>query len=338
MGSDLKVFKTGYILIPVIIGLSVVGWLFYNEMDASVFSSITFSGRMIFFIFLACVLMLGRDWGLMWRYRLMTEKELTWRQVFNVNILCEFTSAVTPLAVGGSSLVVLFLNKEGLNAGRSAAIMISCLFLDELFFVLACVLFFCIIPLQDLFGNSTALSTGVQALFFLVNGLIAFWTFLLFIALFKRPDWVKKLFFGIFSLRLLRSRRKKVTQFTNSLENCSHEFSRKPFSFWFKSFFATAFSWSCRYLVVNALLMAFTPLGNHLIAFARQLILWIIMAVSPTPGGSGLGEFMFKEYYSEFFAVSGVAIIAAFLWRIITYYFYLIAGVCIIPQWIKKLR
>ena len=62
----------------------------------------------------------------------------TWRQAFRVNMLCEFTSAVTPSAVGGSSLIVLFLNKEGINAGRSTALTISCLFLDELFLVLAC--------------------------------------------------------------------------------------------------------------------------------------------------------------------------------------------------------
>lgn len=338
MGSNLKVFKTGYILIPVAIGLSVVGWLFHKEINMSVISSITFSGRMIFYIAMAFLLMLGRDLGLMWRYRLMADKDLSWLQVFNVNILCEFTSAVTPMAVGGSSLVVLFLNKEGLNAGRSAAIMISCLFLDELFFILACALFFFIIPLQDLFGSSTALSTGVQILFFAANGIIALWTFVLFIALFKRPDWVKKLLFSLFSLKMLRSRRKTVTRFSGSLESCSSEFSRKPFSFWIKSFVATIFSWCCRYLVVNALLLAFTPLGNHFVAFGRQLILWILMAVSPTPGGSGLGEFMFKEYYSEFFSVSGMAIIVAFLWRIITYYLYLVVGVCIIPHWIKKLR
>ncbi|BEG98359.1 lysylphosphatidylglycerol synthase transmembrane domain-containing protein [Bacteroides sedimenti] len=337
MASNLKVFKTGYVLFPVIVGLAVVGWLFYKEINLELLSSLTFSGRMIFFIALAFLLMLGRDWGLMWRYRVMAEKKLSWIQAFNVNILCEFTSAVTPMAVGGSSLVALFLNKEGLNAGRSAAITISCLFLDELFFVLACALFFSIIPLQDLFGSSTALSTSVQVLFFLVNGVIAFWTFLLFIALFKRPDWVKKFLFTLFSLKMLRAKRKSVTRFTNSLESCSNELSRKPFSFWGKSFLATAFSWCCRYLVVNALLMAFTPMENHLIAFARQLILWILMAVSPTPGGSGLGEFMFKEYYSEFFAVSGVAVIVALLWRIITYYLYLIAGVCIIPQWVRKL-
>lgn len=338
MGSNLKLFKTSYILIPVIIGLSVVGWLFYDEMDISAFSSITFSGRMIFFISLAFILMLGRDLGLMWRYRFMSEKELTWKQAFDVNILCEFTSAVTPLSIGGSSLVVVFLNKEGLTAGRSAAIMISCLFLDELFLVLACTFFFFLIPLKELFGESTTLTTSVQTLFFLTNGLIAFWTFLLFMALFKRPYWVKKILFKIFSLSLLRSKRNAIVRFSYSLENCSYQFSRKTFSFWLKSFGVTALSWTCRYLVVNALLMAFTPLGNHLIAFARQLLLWILMAVSPTPGGSGLGEYMFKEYYSEFFTVSGVAVIVAFIWRIITYYLYLVLGVCIIPQWVKKLR
>ena len=137
MSDSIKTFKTGYILLPVLIGLSVVGWLFYREFNPELFSGIRFSWRLVGGLLLAVLFMFGRDGGLMWRFRFITDRELTWRQAFRVNMLCEFTSAVTPSAVGGSSLIVLFLNKEGINAGRSTALTISCLFLDELFLVLA---------------------------------------------------------------------------------------------------------------------------------------------------------------------------------------------------------
>lgn len=172
MSDSIKTFKTGYILLPVLIGLSVVGWLFYREFNPELFSGIRFSWRLVGGLLLAVLFMFGRDGGLMWRFRFITDRELTWRQAFRVNMLCEFTSAVTPSAVGGSSLIVLFLNKEGINAGRSTALTISCLFLDELFLVLACPFALLLFSFDDLFGNVAILSSGIEVLFFLVYGVV----------------------------------------------------------------------------------------------------------------------------------------------------------------------
>lgn len=204
MSDSIKTFKTGYILLPVLIGLSVVGWLFYREFNPELFSGIRFSWRLVGGLLLAVLFMFGRDGGLMWRFRFITDRELTWRQAFRVNMLCEFTSAVTPSAVGGSSLIVLFLNKEGINAGRSTALTISCLFLDELFLVLACPFALLLFSFDDLFGNVAILSSGIEVLFFLVYGVVTIWTFLLYLALFRRPEWVKRLLLTIFRLPLLR--------------------------------------------------------------------------------------------------------------------------------------
>ncbi|MES0502864.1 lysylphosphatidylglycerol synthase transmembrane domain-containing protein, partial [Bacteroides fragilis] len=118
----------------------------------------------------------------------------------------------------------------------------------------------------------------------------------------------------------------------------SREMSQKSFTFWLKAFGITCLAWTSRYLVVNALLIAFTTSGSQLLAFVRQLILWVVMTISPTPGGSGVSEYMFREYYADFFDVAGMALVVAFVWRIITYYMYLLIGAIIIPGWVKKLR
>ena len=78
--------------------------------------------------------------------------------------------------------------------------------------------------------------------------------------------------------------------------------------------------------------------GGILLAFVRQLILWIVMTVSPTPGGSGVSEYMFRVYYADFFTIGGMALLVAFIWRMITYYMYLFIGVCILPGWLRKLK
>lgn len=329
-------FKTSYILLPILIGLFVVAWLFYKDFDPDMFSGLHFSKRMAGGIFLGFLFIIGRDLGLIVRFRLLSDNVLSWRQAFNVNTLCEFTSAVTPSAVGGGSLIVLFLNKEGINAGKSTAVMITCLFLDELFFVLACPIALLLFSFDDLFGQVTVLSSGINILFFTVYFLIVLWTFVLFTALFYRPEWVKRLLVALFRLPMLRRWRGVVEKLTDNLVLSSHEISHRPFLFWLKAFGVTSFSWMSRYLVVNALLIAFTTSGHHLLALVRQLILWIVMTVSPTPGGSGVSEYMFRVYYADFFTVGGMALIVAFVWRVITYYMYLFIGVCMLPGWVMK--
>jgi len=74
--------------------------------------------------------------------------------------------------------------------------------------------------------------------------------------------------------------------------------------------------------------------------------MWIILLVTPTPGGSGVAEVTFKEFLGEFIATglsldinttkfATVAIAFALLWRLISYYPYLIIGAILVPKWVN---
>jgi len=335
--SITKPFKIYQVLIPILLGLVVIGWLFLDEFDPAVFASFDFNYLSILFIILAFLLMSMRDFGMMWRFRLLTDKDLSWRQAFHINVLSEFTSAVTPAAVGGSSLVVIFLIKEGINAGRSTTIMFVNLFLDELFFLIVCPIIFLFIPFNELFNSSSVI---VSTFFIVFTGLYItrlIWTAIMFIGIFKRPDWIRNMLLILFMLPVLRRWYSNVDLLTNNLVQASHDIGKHSFWFWIKAFGMTLLTWSARFLVVNAVFMAFHPIRiNHLVVFARQLILWVFMLVSPTPGGSGVSEYAFKEYYSDIFSSASAIIFVTLVWRIISYYFYLLLGILIIPNWIKK--
>lgn len=65
------------------------------------------------------------------------------------------------------------------------------------------------------------------------------------------------------------------------------------------------------------------------------------MLVSPTPGGSGFAEFVFTRFLGEFIPVEPailgtVAIAMALIWRLATYYPYLVIGAIMFPRWIKS--
>lgn len=311
--------------------------MFCKDFDTTTFSTFTFSPLTITGIVLAILCMVCQNIGMTWRYRLLTHRFLTWRQAFRANIICEFTSAVTPSLIGGGGLIFLSLYKEGLSAGKSTAVMIASLFMDELFLCLSCLTVVAFYPGGELFGNMTFLTSGVKWLFFIVLGGVACWTVLLYTALFHKPHWVSSLLLGLFSLPFLKRWRENIRKMTVDLETGAMEMKKNGWKFLVKPFIATGISWCSRYAVVNALLFAFgTPAGDHLLAYARQWVLWIIAMITPTPGGSGMNEYMFKTYYKVFFPNVGITVVVALIWRMITYYSYLVAGACIIPQWLKK--
>ncbi len=327
-----------YLLLPVLLGLGVIGWLFAKECDVATFSSIRLSGKMGAGIALAVLCMLCQNFALTARYRMMAGGRLSWRQSFRVNVLCEFTSAATPSSVGGASLIPLYLHKEGLNGGEGTAVMISCLFLDELFLAVSCVAILLLFPLSVLIKGMVLPVEGIQVLFMLVLLAVALWTLVLYVALFHKAVWIKKMLLAMFSLPLLRRWKGNVESLGNDLVESSKEMSNKSPRFWLSCFGMTAVAWCARFLVVNALVFAFSDGEFQIVAFAMQFVLWMLMMISPTPGGSGFSEYMFGVYYADFFTANGVVVVVALVWRIITYYSYLIAGACVLPYWLNMKR
>ena len=103
----------------------------------------------------------------------------------------------------------------------------------------------------------------------------------------------------------------------------------------------TLLAWILRFFTVTAILIALNTnialtLHDHLILLGRGEGLYAVTAYSPTPGGSGVAEIIFGQFYKEY-VTPGIAVVAAVIWRVITYYPYLILGAVIIPNWIRKL-
>jgi uncharacterized protein (TIRG00374 family) len=103
---------------------------------------------------------------------------------------------------------------------------------------------------------------------------------------------------------------------------------------------ATILSWTGRYWVVNFLLMAFVAqkysFADHLLIYGRQLSMWIILLISPTPGGSGVAEYIFADFLGDFITNTSWYVPLAFFWRLISYYPYLFIGAVILPVWLRR--
>ena len=331
-------------LYPVIIGVCVVCYLFYKDFDPSIFNDIDFTSWSVFWLFIAVLCMFGRDLGYIFRIRILSDNKLTWAQSFRIIMLWEFTSAITPSAVGGTSVAILYVHKEGIGVGKSSSMVLLTSFLDEIYFILMFPLLIAIVGVDSLFDVASSSSVATKS--FAMIAIVGYTIKLLYVTiltygLFVNPRGIKWLLLKVFKFRPLRRWSSSVGKVGSDIILSSEELKRKGLGFWSKSFAATFLSWSSRYLVANALIMAFFSVSDQFVLFARQLVMWIMMLIMPTPGGSGFAEYIFTDYCSDLIPVSSdqqiaAALLIASLWRIITYYPYLFIGALILPKWLKR--
>ena len=324
------------ILIPTFIGMGVIIYMFLDEFNLEDLKTIPLTGKTVFWIFIALCFMIGRDAGFVIRYRYLTEKVLSWKQCLKVTLLAEFGTAVTPSVVGGSSMAVVFLSKEKIPVGKSTSMVFVTMLLDEMFFVITFPLLLLLIPFDALFYAGSTLTTGTLIVFFVAYGIKILLCVLLIVGLFFKPQSIRWLMIKIFRLPFLNRWHYQAVKAGDDLVVSSREIRGKKIRFWAPLIFSTILSWCSRYLVVNALFMAFFAVHDNLIIFARQFVMWIFMIISPTPGGTGVSEFIFKHYLADFIPVMSLVPVIIFLWRLLTYYNYLFIGALIIPRWVQS--
>ena len=299
---------------------------------------INWSYATFLWLLLALVFMVGRDFFYMLRIRVLTKKQLTWKQCFDVIMLWEFASALSPGVVGGTAVAMFILKKEKIDLGRSTAIVMITALLDNLFYLFLIPVVFLFISQDQLFPLHFGASKSVAVIFWSGFGVKLLLCFFLFFSIFLYPKLAAKLLKSIFSLPLINKWQALAIQTGTELQMASKELKKENFIFWFKAMFATFFSWTSRYLVINCILNAFIDMNflDNILLLGKQLVLWLLMMISPTPGGSGVAEFAFGELLATF--SSSVILIAALalIWRLISYFPYLFIGVIVLPKWLKK--
>ncbi|MCQ2236596.1 MAG: flippase-like domain-containing protein [Bacteroidales bacterium] len=338
----LNSLKSWKIVIPILIGLGVTAWMFGREYQPGMFDMIQFTGWSVFWLFVSVMAMATRDLGYMARIRVLSDYDISWKSSFRIIMLWEFASAVSPSAVGGTSVALFFVNREGINIGRSTGIVMVTSFLDELFFAITFPVVVFLIGYQNVFGLDDGLISGFAKLAWIGYGLKVSYILVLSYGLFVNPKGLKWLLVQIFKLPFIKRWRSKAEEMGDEIVSTSIYFRHWPFKKWLKAFGATSASWLARYWVANALIVAFFgihQLGwfDHFVVFGKQLAMWIMMLVAPTPGGAGFAEYIFKEFLAAFIPL-GAGVTIALAWRMVSYYPYLIMGVILLPKWISQIK
>jgi len=328
------------LVLPLALGGAVGYWLFRRDIDMTTLHSIAFDWHMVLGLVMAFLFVIGRDFGLAWRFHTIAAGDLTWKRAVRTDIMCAFTSAITPSVVGGSALAIFYLNREGIPLGRATTLTLTTLFLDELFFVIFCPVIVLLLPYESLFGvieagNESArlFLGGVEIVFWLVYAGIVVWTAILYLAIIGHPELVSSVLHRIAGWRFLSRWREPIERLSGNMTATSEWVKWRGCRWWMSVFFSTVLSWFSRYFVVNALFWTIVPGSSQLLVFGRQFVVWVVLMVSPTPGGSGISEWLFSNFYGDIIGNVGIAAVLAIIWRLYSYYIYIIGGVALLPAY-----
>jgi uncharacterized protein (TIRG00374 family) len=341
--SLLDSVKLSRIIVPTLIGLVVVGYMIATQLDLNQLDSINWQLSTLGWLFLAVLMYVIRHVFYAIRLKIMTSKAFSFWKSMELIVIWEFASAISPTSVGGSGVALLLLGQEKLSGAKTVSVVLYSMILDTIFFVLS-------LPILYLLLGAVIIRPGMSGFSDMDGYGVTFYTVLLamvaygglfFYGLFVNPNATKRFLLLISKIPFLKRFKSGLRNTALDIRIASEELQHKPMIFHLKAFGATSGAWITRFLAINFIILALVSsapidLLNQAIMYARAETMHVITAFSPTPGGAGVAEYLFGGFYSDYIP-AGIATLVALVWRLITYYPYLILGAIIIPNWIRKI-
>jgi uncharacterized membrane protein YbhN (UPF0104 family) len=338
-----KAMRVSRILIPILIGVGTVTFLFFRNFDPEELKKINWAFNTLFWILAALGFLACRVLAYALRLKMLSDGAFTFLKSIELIFIWEFSSAVSPTNVGGSAVALFVLSREKIGAAKTTAIVVYTIVLDSIFFLISVPLWLIIFgpkilgPSYDQlsFSAGWGITLGVAYLLMLLYGSFFFY------GLFFNPEPLNKFALFLSRLKILHRYKRQLILLGKDIKTSSRELYKKDFNFHIKAYLASAAAWSSRFLLLCCLIIGLVPgisihFWNVLEIFARIQTMFLIMAFSPTPGSAGFAEIIFGELLSDYVPL-GISYIIAMFWRTMAYYFFLVAGVIVLPHWLNKI-
>lgn len=337
----LQSVKTSKIILPIVLGLGIVIYLIWSQWDAEAFAKISWGGHTVLWLFLAVITYLIRHACYAWRMRILSLKAFTWKKCMELIVLWEFSSAVSPTSVGGSAVALFFLAQEKISAARAVSIVLYSMVLDTLYFIITLPLLFFIFGASILRPDAVNFEDlgGIGITFVSLILFMILYGFVFFYGLFINPKHIQGFLHWLSNRTWLKRFSKSLQETSEDVLSASNDLKTKDWKFHFAAFSSTSAAWITRFLGLYFIILALvnglpSDVWSHILLLGRGQMMHSMIQFYPTPGGAGLTEITFGGFYSDFIPI-GIAFVVALVWRLITYYPYLIAGAIIIPYWLK---
>lgn len=331
------------VLLPVLLGLGAVAYVITTAYDDTTLSGIPWARLAPLWILAGVLCLFIRDASYAYRLRLLAGKQISFGRALWSIYLWEFGSAATPSSAGGMPLALVALTRSGLPPGRSLSVVFLAVTIDNLFFIFALPIATLIFgqsgllpqSIADLWPGMSAVRMGLWWWCWLGWGLVVTYNSILAYGLLVNPLGLKRLIYRLFRLPVLSRWQRSAVRAGNDVLVAAHEIRGQSPGFWIRALLSTFVAWSARLTIAFMVLTALGAAVDYGWAYARQVVLFIITTISPTPGGSGIAELAFSAFLADWVPAGGEAA-GILLWRLLSYYPYLVIGVILLPRLAKR--
>lgn len=251
--------------------------------------------------------------------------------------MCRFYDSVTPMSTGGQPFQVFYLNKRGLPAGTATSVPIAKYLYSQFYSIIfTAIVLICqhtyIVSLNPWILTIAYVGFALNAL--LIGSI-------LFLSVSKKvaPSCAVGILKLLAKMKIVKDYRKSFVKVMKTVREYVATMRQFVSNGWVAVFM---FLSSLLYTILNYSLpfivyATFMPLDAswfsiYLELFTIGMICDLACSIMPIPGGTGLAEVSFAALFSSFFTTSdgyNIVVWALLLWRIYTYYGYLIQGLFI---------
>lgn len=330
--------KLSKIILPVLLGVAVIIYMAFRQFDVEEFKLIKWNERLWFFLGITVLIYMLRHVFYAIRLMVLSNGAFKFKHAVELIFIWEFASAISPTSIGGSAVAVFFLSQEKISAAKAVSIVMYTVIIDSLFFLISMVVLLGIFGPPLIRPDMESMFQGYGITYIVVWLFIFTYAGILIWGLF-RPRIIKNILFGLAKLPLIKRFKRTLVKTGQDVVLTSQEIRKMPLSFHLKAVSTTVGAWITRFLAVNFIILALVEMEfdfmEQFLLYARSQTMYVITQFSPTPGGSGVMELMFSGFFSDYIS-AGLGSLGALLWRLITYYPYLIIGAIIIPNWISR--
>ncbi len=239
-----------------------------------------------------------------------------------VYLMTFFFAAVTPFAAGEWPAHIYALKLHGLSLGEATAVTVMRAFVTRLFFTAAAL--FLLSFFQD-----RPLPAFINRVF-VYAVLLSLATVLLLLLLIWKPHFLERLLLRFSFLGQSKSRHGKKIYHALRRELNAYREATRSLNRWQVGAFLlvgllTLGYWVCFFSIAPVLLMGLNRVVPYFQALLWQLVIQMLTAYVPLPGGSGVVELGLARLYSLFVpgSVLGLFILS---WRFFSYYLLLFFG------------
>ncbi len=256
---------------------------------------------------------------------------------YKSNSMCRFYDNVTPLATGGQPFQIYYLSKHGLSAGQASSVPIAkylySQFLSMIFIAVVLVLQHTyIISLNPFILTMCYIGFALNVL---LLGSV------LFLSVSKKvgPSCAIGILKLLAKIKIVKDYRKSFVKVMHTVRDYVSIMKQFMSNIWIAlsmlvlSFICFILTYSMPFVVYAT----FVPLdANWFSAYVQLFTMAVVCDMAccfmPLPGAAGMAELSFATLFGEFFGKAGygnIAVWALLLWRVFTYYGYLIQGLVV---------